>query len=93
MQILKNYIKNENDEFYLAYFEKPDANGKYQPDFKKIEELELKEDTINKVREFKEYLCKTDFKFLVGYEADVGEDLELIKQKRKEARDFIRENE
>ena len=46
-----------------------------------------------KVQEYKTYLNDTDHKFNVDYEPKAGEDLEAIRAKRKEARDFIRVNQ
>lgn len=45
------------------------------------------------VAESKQYLNDTDFKTLSDYEPKAGEDLEAIRAKRKEARDFIRANQ
>ena len=45
------------------------------------------------VRVYKDYLVDTDHKFYGDYEPKVGEDLEVIRAKRSEARTFIRTNE
>ncbi len=92
MEILGNYVRDENGEFYLVYFEKPDGDGKYQPEFEKIKEIENDENIKNKIKESLKYLVDTDFKFLVGYEPKVAEDLEVIRAKRNEARAFVRDN-
>ena len=42
---------------------------------------------------YKEYLDKTDHKFYGDYELKVGEDLELVRTNRSEARAYIRANE
>ena len=42
---------------------------------------------------YKDYLVDTDHKFYGDYELKVGEDLEVIRAKRSEARTFIRTNE
>ena len=45
------------------------------------------------VRVYKHYLVDTDHKFYGDYEPKVGEDLELVRTKRSEARAFVRDNE
>lgn len=45
------------------------------------------------VKIYQDYLDDTDHKFYGDYEPKVGEDLELVRTKRSEARDFIRANE
>lgn len=58
-------------------------------------ELRAPEETViiaQKVQEAKRYLSDTDFKMIPDYEPKEGEDLEAIRLKRKEAREFIREN-
>ena len=45
------------------------------------------------VKIYQEYLVDTDYKFYGDYEPKVGEDLELIRIKRSEARAFVRERE
>lgn len=47
---------------------------------------------VQKLNDARQYLMSTDHKFYGDYEPKEGEDLEAIKVKRKEARDFIREN-
>lgn len=42
---------------------------------------------------YKDYLKDTDFKFLPGYVSKDGEDLEAIKLKRDQAREYIRETQ
>ena len=42
---------------------------------------------------YQDYLDDTDHKFYGDYEPKVGEDLELVKTKRSEARAFVRANE
>ena len=57
----------------------------------KQEEIRKKE--INtKITEAKQYLDDTEHKFNMDYEPKVGEDLEAIRTKRREARAFIRAN-
>lgn len=41
---------------------------------------------------YMDYLTKTDFKMLPGYEPKPGEDLKAIETERNKARTFIREN-
>ena len=48
---------------------------------------------IIKIQEFKSYLNDTDHKFYGDYELKPNEDLEPIRLKRSEAREFIRANE
>ena len=45
------------------------------------------------VKVYKDYLVNTDHKFYGDYEPKVGEDLELVRTKRSEARTFVRANE
>ena len=45
-----------------------------------------------KIQEAKSYLNDTDHKFYGAYEPKVGEDLELVRTKRSEARAFVRVN-
>ena len=45
-----------------------------------------------KVLEAKRYLSLTDFKMLPDYEPKEGEDMEVIRVKRAEAREFVRGN-
>lgn len=46
-----------------------------------------------KINEYKSYLVSTDFKMMSDYEFEAeDETLEYYIQKRKEARDFIRDN-
>mgnify|MGYP003451823951 CR=1 FL=1 len=57
----------------------------------KQEKIRLQE--INtKVTEAKQYLDDTEHKFNMDYEPKVGEDLELVRTKRSEARAFVRAN-
>ena len=42
---------------------------------------------------YKQYLDDSDHKFYGDYEPKVGEDLELVRTKRSEARAFVRANE
>ena len=44
------------------------------------------------VKTYQDYLEDTDHKFYGDYEPKVGEDLELVRIKRSEARDFVRAN-
>ena len=44
------------------------------------------------VRIYQDYLDDTDHKFYGDYELKVGEDLELVRTKRCEARAFVRAN-
>ena len=44
------------------------------------------------VKTYQDYLDDTDHKFYVYYEPKVGEDLELVRTKRSEARAFVRAN-
>lgn len=45
------------------------------------------------IKVYKDYLVDTDHKFYGDYEPKVGEDLELVRTKRSEARAYIRANE
>ena len=44
------------------------------------------------VKIYQDYLDDTDHKFYGDYEPKVGEDLELVRTKRSEARAFVRAN-
>ena len=44
------------------------------------------------VKVYKDYLVDTDHKFYGDYEPKVGEDLEIVRTKRSEARAFVRAN-
>ena len=61
-----------------------------EPEFTQ-EEIDL-QDINTAIEEAKKYLDDTDYKDLPSYEPKVDEDLDSIKLKRKEARDFIRAN-
>lgn len=63
---------------------------KYKDELQKANELA---NVIDKINECKLYLDNTDHKFNVDYEPKEGEDLEVIKAKRSEARKFIRAND
>lgn len=58
-------------------------------DVKAPSEEEIIEQKLN---EAKQLLIATDHKFYGDYEPKEGEDMDTIRVKRKEARDFIREN-
>ena len=55
-------------------------------------EDEYKNSIKVKINEAKQYLDETDHKFYGDYEPKVGEDLELMRIKRSEARAFMRDN-
>ena len=59
-----------------------------ETDEEKLEKLKLQ----FLVHVHKQYLEDTDHKFYGDYEQKVGEDLELVRTKRSEARAFIRAN-
>ena len=44
------------------------------------------------VKIYQDYLVDTDHKFYGDYEPKIGEDLELVRTKRSEARAFVRAN-
>lgn len=48
---------------------------------------------LTQIQIYKDYLKDTDFKMLPGYVPKEGEDLEAIKTKRDQAREYIRETE
>lgn len=66
--------------------------------YKQLFTTETNEDKLEKVKTrmfvkiYQDYLNDTDHKFYVDYEPKVGEDLELVRTKRSEARDFVRAN-
>ena len=60
-------------------------------DWRTSEEIETAE-LNTQIAEAKQYLVDTDHKFYGDYESKVGEDLELIRIKRSEARAFVRAN-
>ena len=66
--------------------------------YKQMFTTETNEDRLEKVktamlvRIYQDYLDDTDHKFYGDYELKVGEDLELVRTKRSEARAFVRAN-
>ena len=64
--------------------------------YKQMFTTETNEDKLEKikirvlVKIYQDYLEDTDHKFYVDYEPKVGEDLELVRTKRSEARAFVR---
>jgi hypothetical protein len=48
---------------------------------------------LTQIKIYKDYLSDTDFKMLPSYIPKEGEDLEAIKTKRNQAREYIRETE
>ena len=66
--------------------------------YKQMFTTETNEDKLEKVktamlvRVYQDYLDDTDHKFYGDYELKVGEDLELVRAKRSEARAFVRAN-
>ena len=66
--------------------------------YKQMFTTETNEDRLEKVktamlvRIYQDYLDDTDHKFYGDYESKVGEDLELVRTKRSEARAFVRTN-
>ena len=66
--------------------------------YKQMFTTETNEEKLEKVktsvlvRIYQDYLDDTDHKFYGDYEPKVGEDLELVRTKRSEARAFVRAN-
>ena len=66
--------------------------------YKQLFTTETNEDKLEKVKTrmfvkiYQDYLDDTDHKFYGDYEPKVGEDLELVRTKRSEARAFVRDN-
>ena len=66
--------------------------------YKQLFTAETDEDKLEKikiqmlVKIYQDYLVDTDHKFYLDYEPKVGEDLELVRTKRSEARAFVRAN-
>ena len=60
-------------------------------DWRTAEEIRTAE-LNTQIVEAKQYLVDTDHKFYGDYEPKVGEDLELVRTKRSEARAFVRAN-
>ena len=66
--------------------------------YKQVFTAEINEEKLEKIkiqmliRIYKDYLEDTDHKFYGDYEPKVGEDLELVRTKRSEARAFVRAN-
>lgn len=60
--------------------------------------METNEERLEKIKTrmlvkvYQDYLDDTDHKFYRDYEPKVGEDLELVRTKRSEARAFVRAN-
>ena len=67
--------------------------------YKQLFTTETNEDKLEKIKTkmlvkiYQDYLEDTDHKFYGDYEPKVGEDLELVRTKRSEARAFVRANE
>ena len=66
--------------------------------YKQVFTTETNEDKLEKIKTkmlvkiYQDYLDDTDHKFYGDYEPKVGEDLELVRAKRSEARAFVRAN-
>lgn len=66
--------------------------------YKQMFTTETNEEKLEKIKTamlvkiYQDYLVDTDHKFYGDYEPKVGEDLELVRTKRSEARTFIRAN-
>ena len=66
--------------------------------YKQMFTTETNEEKLEKIKTrmlikiYNDYLDDTDHKFYVDYEPKVGEDLELVRTKRGEARAFVRDN-
>lgn len=66
--------------------------------YKQLFTAETNEERLEKVKIqmlvkiYQDYLDDTDHKFYGDYEPKVGEDLELVRTKRSEARAFVRAN-
>ena len=66
--------------------------------YKQMFTTETNEDKIEKIKTrvlvkiYQDYLDDTDHKYYGDYEPKVGEDLELVRTKRSEARAFVRAN-
>ena len=66
--------------------------------YKQVFTTETNEDKLENikirvlVKIYQDYLDDTDHKFYGDYEPKVGEDLELVRTKRSEARAFVRAN-
>ena len=64
--------------------------------YKQMFTTETNEEKLEKIKTrmlvkiYQDYLEDTDHKFYVDYEPKVGEDLELVRTKRSEARAFVR---
>ena len=67
--------------------------------YKQIFTTETNEEKLDKIKThmlvkiYQDYLDDTDHKFYGDYEPKVGEDLELVRTRRSEARAFVRANE
>lgn len=67
--------------------------------YKQLFTTETNEEKLEKVKIqmlvkiYQDYLEDTDHKFYGDYEPKVGEDLELVRTKRSEARAFVRANQ
>jgi len=66
--------------------------------YKQLFTTETNEEKLEKIKTamlvqiYQDYLDDTDHKFYGDYEPNVGEDLELVRAKRSEARAFVRAN-
>ena len=96
---MKYYINQETKEIF-AYKADGSQDEFIQEGLIPISDEELAElrapkevdITAQKVAVAKQYLSDTDFKMLPDYEPKDGEDMEAIRVKRAEAREFVRGN-
>ena len=64
--------------------------------YKQLFTTETNEEKLEKIKTsmlvkiYQDYLVDTDHKFYGDYEPKIGEDLELVRTKRSEARTFVR---
>ena len=67
--------------------------------YKQLFTTETNEEKLEKIKTrmlvkiYQDYLDDTDHKFYGDYEPKAGEDLEIVRTKRSEARAFVRANE
>ena len=84
---IEEFIIDDEEVSFIKYRYKQSFTT--ETDKKKLEKIK----TQMFVMLYKQYLDYTDHKFYGDYEPKLGENLELVRTKRSEARAFVRANE
>ena len=105
--VIKNVIGDNSPEVFEklqggtlinVQIEEVVTEGVVKHKYKQAFTTETNEEKLEKikiqmlVKIYQDYLEDTDHKFYGDYEPKVGEDLELVRTKRSEARAFVRAN-